>query len=110
PPMEDGLEHKMGLHYARPENRERDGTIKPTAHGMSHNTIFAACWKHALVMSVDPSPEVQQGATIIVDCVHNALLQSGIGKQARTLIEEVQRRSKRAAAKSHSRGSQRSSM
>src|SRR5690606_23158884 len=110
PPQEDGLEHKMGLHYARPRNREPDGSIKPIAHGLSHNTIFAACWKHALVMSVDPNPEVQDAATTVVDYVHNAVLQSSVGTQARSLIEELQRKARKATGKGKSRGSQRSSL
>lgn len=96
PPKEDGFEHRMGLHYARPENRNSDGTIKPSAHGLSHNTVFAACWKHILVLTVDPHPEVQRDATVIVDYVHNALLTSSVGAQAQTLMDEIRRRARRA--------------
>ncbi|KAI1449068.1 raptor N-terminal caspase like domain-containing protein [Annulohypoxylon stygium] len=95
PPMDDGLEYKMGLHYARPENRNADGTIKAAAQGLSSNTVFAACWKHILVLNVDPHPEVQRDATIIVDYVHNALLNSSAGFQAQNLMDEIQRRARR---------------
>ncbi|KAI2466775.1 raptor N-terminal caspase like domain-containing protein [Annulohypoxylon bovei var. microspora] len=95
PPTDDGLEHKMGLHYARPENRNADGTIKATAQGLSTNTVFAACWKHILVLNVDPHPEVQRDATIVVDYVHNALLSSSAGFQAQNLMDEIQRRVRR---------------
>lgn len=104
---EDGFENKLGLHYARPESREQDGTVKSDAHGLAHNTIFAALWKHALVLSVDPNPEVQQGATIIVDYIHNAVVQSPVGGAALETIEEIQRRAKKAAAKMNSKGIQR---
>ncbi|PKS09396.1 hypothetical protein jhhlp_004011 [Lomentospora prolificans] len=110
PPSEDGSEHKLGLHYTRPDNRESDGSIKPTALGLAQNTIFAACWKHALVMSVDPNPEVQQAATVVVDYVHNALLASTVGAQAQSLMDEIKRRATRAAAKAHPRNHQRSSL
>ncbi|KAK3934425.1 WD repeat-containing protein mip1 [Diplogelasinospora grovesii] len=93
PPPEDGQDHKMGLHYTRPENRERDGTIKPSAYGVAHDSVFATCWKHLNIMSVDPHPEVQRDATIIVDFVHYALLRSPVGPQARNLMDDIVRRS-----------------
>ncbi|RYP86974.1 hypothetical protein DL769_000617 [Monosporascus sp. CRB-8-3] len=96
PPRDDGLDHRMGLHYARPDNRNPDGTIKATAHGLSHNTVFAACWKHILVLTVDPHPEVQRDATVIVDYVHNALLSSTVGSQAQSLMEDIRKRARRA--------------
>ncbi|KAI1466508.1 raptor N-terminal caspase like domain-containing protein [Daldinia caldariorum] len=96
PPTDDGLEHKMGMHYARPENRNSDGTIKATAQGLSSNTVFAACWKHVLILNVDPHPEVQRDATIIVDYVHNALLSSKAGGHARCLMDEIQKRTRRS--------------
>ncbi|KAL7621116.1 Target of rapamycin complex 1 subunit kog1 [Parahypoxylon ruwenzoriense] len=96
PPKDDGLEHKMGLHYARPENRNPDGTIRATAQGLSSNTVFAACWKHILILNVDPHPEVQRDGTIIVDYVHNALLSSSVGIQAQSLMDEIQKRARRS--------------
>ncbi|KAK1750220.1 raptor N-terminal caspase like domain-containing protein [Echria macrotheca] len=97
PPPQDGQDHKMGLHYARPENRERDGTIKPTAYGVAHDSVFAACWKHLNVLSVDPHPEVQRDATIIVDYVHHALVQSPVGAQAQTLMDDIIRRASKVS-------------
>ncbi|KAI1424549.1 raptor N-terminal caspase like domain-containing protein [Xylaria sp. FL1777] len=96
PPTDDGMDHKMGLHYARPDNRDEDGFIKATAQGLSFNTVFAACWKHILVLNVDPHPEVQRDATIIMDYVHNALLASSIGSQAQVLADEIRKRTQRA--------------
>ncbi|KAL2158375.1 hypothetical protein VTH06DRAFT_4423 [Thermothelomyces fergusii] len=93
PPPEDGLDHKMGLHYARRENRERDGTISPSAFGVAHDSVFAACWKHINILSVDPHPEVQRDATTIMDYVHHALLHSPVGAQAQSLMDEILRRS-----------------
>ncbi|XP_044721654.1 target of rapamycin complex 1 subunit mip1 [Hirsutella rhossiliensis] len=110
PPQDDGQDHKMGLHYARPENRNRDGTIKVTAHGLSHNTVYMACWKHALILSVDPHPEVQREATIIVDYVHNALLNSSIGEPAQTIMLDIQRRANKAAQRQAASAMQRNSL
>ena len=97
PPPEDGQDHKMGLHYARPENREQDGAIKPTAFGIAHDSVFAACWKHINILSVDPHPEVQRDATIIVDYVHHALVNSAVGAQAQNLMNDIMRRSRKVS-------------
>ena len=97
PPAEDGQDHKMGLHYARPEHRERDGTIKPTAYGVAHDSVFAACWKHINILSVDPHPEVQRHATIIVDYVHHALVHSAVGPQAQALMDDIVRRARKVS-------------
>ncbi|KAK3330581.1 raptor N-terminal caspase like domain-containing protein [Apodospora peruviana] len=97
PPAEDGQDHKMGLHYARRENRERDGTIKPTAFGVAHDSVFAACWKHINILSVDPHPEVQRDATVIVDYVHHGLLHSAVGTQAQNLMDDILRRARKVS-------------
>jgi regulatory associated protein of mTOR len=98
PPQDDGRDHKMGLHYARAENRNSDGTINASAHGVSHNSVFAAVWKHVLIMTVDPHPEVQRNATIIVDYIHSSMLHSPIGGAAQTLMDDINRRVARSAA------------
>jgi len=104
PPRADGLDHRMGLHFARPEHRNHDGTIKASAHGLSHNTIFAACWKYVLILSVDPHPEVQSRAAAIVDYTHDALLHSSVGAQAYNLMEDIQKKVRRASTRSQSSG------
>ncbi|ROT35352.1 WD repeat domain-containing protein mip1 [Sodiomyces alkalinus F11] len=101
PPDDDGTEHKMGLHYARQENRNADGTIRAAAHGFAHNTVFAACWKHALLLNVDPHPEVQRDAAAVVDYVHNAVLASPIGAQAQALMDEIRRKARPSSDRSH---------
>jgi regulator-associated protein of mTOR len=97
PPAEDGTEHKMGLHYGSPEDREKDGSIKPSAYGVGHNSVYAACWKHLVILSVDPHPEVQRDATMVVDYVHNALFNSEVGAQATILAEDILRRSRKVS-------------
>ncbi|KAK7419537.1 Target of rapamycin complex 1 subunit kog1 [Neonectria punicea] len=110
PPGDDGQEHKMGLHYARPDSRNKDGSIKPTAHGLSHNTVYMALWKLALVLSVDPHPEVQREASVVVDYVHNALLNSSAGAPAQLVMNEIQRRATRVAHRHAPSASQRSNL
>ncbi|KAI0447266.1 raptor N-terminal caspase like domain-containing protein [Xylaria telfairii] len=78
PRSDDGIDYKMAV------------------QGLSFNTVFAACWKHILVLTVDPHPEVQRDATIIVDYVHNALLNSTVGFQAQVLADEIHKRAQRA--------------
>ncbi|KAF7553732.1 hypothetical protein G7046_g7007 [Stylonectria norvegica] len=109
PPQDDGQEHKMGLHYARPENRNKDGTIKPTAYGLSHNTVYMACWKLALILSVDPHPEVQREATMVIDYVHNALLNSSVGAQSQGVMSEIRRRANKLSLKQPLNATQRNS-
>lgn len=95
PLADNGMDDKMGLHYARPETREEGGFVKATAQGLSFNTVFAACWKHILVLNVDPHPEVQRDATIIVDYVHSALLASSVGSRAQVLADEIYKRAQK---------------
>ncbi|KAJ0122916.1 hypothetical protein N8I77_010006 [Diaporthe amygdali] len=100
PPRDDVFDRQnMLLHYARPANRDKDGSIKPQAEGFSNNTVIAAAWKHIMIMSVDPHPEVQKDATAVTDYVHNTLLHSAVGAQAQNLMEEIQRRTKRTFMK-----------
>lgn len=111
PPRGDGSENKMGLHYARSENREQDGGVKPITRGLAHNSVFAVLWKHAQNLSVDPHPEVQQGAGVIVDYIHNTLIQCPtVGTAARDIFNEAKRREAKAAAKAKARSGQRSSI
>ncbi|POS76741.1 regulatory associated protein-mTOR [Diaporthe helianthi] len=103
PPRDDVFDRQnMLLHYARPANRDKDGSIKPQAEGFSNNTAIAAAWKHIMIMSVDPHPEVQKDATIVTDYVHNTLLHSAVGAQAQNLMEEIQRRTNRTVLKNQS--------
>lgn len=102
PPQNDGRDHKMGLHYARAEHRNPDGSVNTSAQGVSHNSVFAAVWKHVLIMTVDPHPEVQRNATIVVDYIHQSMLHSPIGPAAQTLMDEIRRRAARATAAAQS--------
>ncbi|KFY71281.1 hypothetical protein V499_08521 [Pseudogymnoascus sp. VKM F-103] len=96
PPTDDGNDHKMGLHYVRAEHRNADGTVKASAHGVSHNTIFAVVWKHVLIMAADPHPEVQRNATIVVDYIHLKLLESPLSSRSQALVDEILVLSRRA--------------
>ena len=56
---------------------------------ISHNTVQGSMWLHLLVMSVDAHPEVAQAASIIVDYVHEALLESPLSTQAQQVVDNI---------------------
>lgn len=64
-----------------------DASAKPSA--LSKKTIYRAVWRQTLSMSADPHPEVAQNASVVVDYVVNALLESELGEYAHKLIDEI---------------------
>ncbi|KAI9708918.1 MAG: hypothetical protein M1820_003612 [Bogoriella megaspora] len=76
----------------RPHSRSLNGDSAPdvSAGGPFQNSIYHAVWKQVLVMSTDPQPDVAENASIIVDNVIFALLDSPLGSRAESLIEEKQ--------------------
>jgi regulator-associated protein of mTOR len=95
PAKDDGNVYNKGLHFVGNDKRNGIGSSKDSSHGISHNSVYAAVWKHVLIMAVDPHPEVQQNATIVVDYVHHSMLQSPLGPAAQSLMDEIKRRSSR---------------
>ncbi|KAK3987428.1 WD repeat-containing protein mip1 [Cladorrhinum sp. PSN332] len=71
--------------------------FKRTAPGVSHDSVFTAYWKQINTMSVDPHPEVQRDATIILDHVHHALLHSPVAEQAQALMDDILRRARKVS-------------
>ncbi|KAJ5094524.1 Armadillo-like helical [Penicillium angulare] len=43
---------------------------------LSQNTTIGTVWKQILILSVDPHPDIAQGAGVIVDYIHHTLLDS----------------------------------
>lgn len=62
--------------------------LKPS-RTLSKKTIFRAVWRQTLSMSADPHPEVARNASIIVDYVINALLESPLGGYANEVLDEL---------------------
>lgn len=58
----------------------------------SQNTIYAAIWREMLVMSVDPHPEIARDASIVVDYILIALLQSPLTKFVQPQFDEIIRK------------------
>lgn len=71
----------------------------PFRVGLSQNTVFASIWKQILILSVDPHPSIAQRAGIIVDYIHEALLQSPMGGLTQNVVEDIVRLSRRIAPK-----------
>lgn len=62
----------------------------------SEGTIYGAIWQALLVISVDPFPEAAQSARIVVDYIHQTLLDSPLGLSAQALIDDIMRASLRS--------------
>lgn len=77
------------------KHHPQDRKHQASTHGILQGTLFASIWKHLFVMTVDPHPEIAANADIIVDYVHNALLQSPLGILAQAVIDDVVRLSRR---------------
>ena len=67
---------------------------------VSQDSVQRSVWQHILVMSVDAHAEIAQDASTIVEYIHEALLQSPLGAQTRSIIEEISRLFNRPAAPS----------
>ncbi|KAL8937813.1 MAG: hypothetical protein Q9216_004244 [Gyalolechia sp. 2 TL-2023] len=79
----------------RPSQRSSDDS-KTTK--VSKDSVQSTMWMHLLIMSIDPHPEVAQDAKVVVDYIHEKLLESPLGLRAQPLMDEIVRLSKRAAA------------
>ncbi|KIX07904.1 uncharacterized protein Z518_02558 [Rhinocladiella mackenziei CBS 650.93] len=62
---------------------------------ISANTIYGAIWVQILILSVDPHPEIARNASLIVDYVHETLINSPMSQMALTVIDDLLRFSKR---------------
>lgn len=56
---------------------------------MSMSTIYAAIWKHLLILCADPDPEVSRDAQIVVDYVLQALMKSTLGPHAQAAMSDL---------------------
>lgn len=66
-----------------------------TGAPISANTIYGSIWIQLLILSVDPHPEIARNASIIVDCVHEALLNSPMSQMATTVMDDLLKLSKK---------------
>lgn len=77
--------------FARPDADNSEGsssTIRPS-RTLSKKTIYRAMWRQILSMSSDPHPEVAKNASIVVDYIVSALLESALGGYANEVLDEL---------------------
>ena len=68
---------------------------------ISRNSVQNSMWMHLLILSVDGHPEVAQAASIIVDHVHETLVNSPLARHALHVIDNILALMQRSAG--HSR-------
>jgi regulatory associated protein of mTOR len=85
-PFEEAAERAADTLFMKPKSQA--GSVEEP-HGVSNSTVFAAIWKHLLVLSVDPHPEIAQKAGIVVDFVYNAMIHSALGQFAGPILEVI---------------------
>ena len=76
----------------------RNSSESSSGPRVSRNTVQGSIWMHLLVMSIDAHPEVAQNASMIVDYVHESLLESPLKSRAQPLIDDIVRLSRRPVA------------
>ncbi|KAI4175158.1 MAG: hypothetical protein LQ343_001919 [Gyalolechia ehrenbergii] len=81
---------------SRRPSRRNSQDSKTTS--VSKDSVQSTMWIHLLIMSIDPHPEVAQDAKVVVDYIHEKLLESPLGPRAQPLMDEIVRLSKLAAA------------
>jgi regulator-associated protein of mTOR len=67
----------------------------------SKHSIHASIWKHILVMTVDPHPEVARNAIVIADYVHMRLLDSVLGPHVYTVMKDIDQLGKQPTHSRH---------
>ena len=94
-PGSDGESNGYHGQKRRSHHEKSDSLLR---HKVSQNSVQGSMWMHLLIMSIDAHPEVAQDASIIVDYVHESLLESPLGLKAQPLIDDIVRLARRPAA------------
>jgi regulatory associated protein of mTOR len=68
------------------------------ASTLSAGTIYGIVWIHIVMLSCDPNAEVARNAAVMVDYVHDALLNSPLRSRAMAVMDEMLRNSRRHEA------------
>ncbi|KAK3700331.1 Target of rapamycin complex 1 subunit kog1 [Vermiconidia calcicola] len=88
----DGLANGHGRQasYSRSEaTASSEGAGTKHGKDFTKRTIYRAVWRQTLSLSADPHPEVSRNASIVVDYVINALLESPLGNYANDVLDEI---------------------
>ena len=83
--------------FGAPSTRRGGDSADGPIVKVSRHSVQGSMWMHLLVMSVDAHPEVARDASIIVDYVHESILESPLGPRAQPIIDDIVRLSRRPA-------------
>ncbi len=91
----DMLLHPGSEHSQRNRRSLYESSKSTLQDKVSQNSVQGSIWMHLLVMSIDAHPEVAQDASIVIDYIHETLLESPLGSRAQPLIDDIVRLSRR---------------
>ncbi|TGZ82850.1 hypothetical protein EX30DRAFT_354182 [Ascodesmis nigricans] len=66
-----------------------DAKAADTTPRISESTPFAAVWQAVLMMSADPHPDIADSADVILDYIHNAILEGPLGVSAQEVVDDI---------------------
>ncbi|KAG8534354.1 uncharacterized protein KY384_001198 [Bacidia gigantensis] len=94
--LTEELEHLLEVSAGVENDRQPkvNGTLAAGSHHssdskVSEDTLQGAMWYQLITLSVDPHPDVAQTAGMIVDYIHNALLDSPLGSHTQESIDKI---------------------
>ena len=85
----DKLMHSMYDNEVKTNGTNHDDLDRGHKPMISRNSVQNSMWMHLLVLSVDGHPEVAQAASIIVDYVHETLVNSPLARHALRVIDNI---------------------
>jgi len=86
PGADAGKPRRSALQFGRQVPQESSAEKRQR---VSKHSILSTVWKHLLILSVDPYPEVAQTAVFIVDHVYRKVLNSVLGQHAESVMEDL---------------------
>ena len=97
----DKLMHTVYDNEVKTNGLSHDDLDRGHKSMISRNSVQNSMWMHLLVLSVDGHPEVAQAASIIVDYVHETLVNSPLARHALRVVDNILALMQRSAG--HSR-------
>ncbi|KAF2763872.1 hypothetical protein EJ03DRAFT_332367 [Teratosphaeria nubilosa] len=90
-PLKGSASHRRSVSFTA-QDSDLAGTAAASSKAsrtLSKKTIYRAMWRQTLSMSADPHPEVARNASVVVDYIINALLDSPLGEFANKILDEI---------------------
>ena len=85
----DKLMHTVHDNEVKTNGINHDDLDRGHKSMISRNSVQNSIWMHLLVLSVDGHPEVAQAASVIVDYVHEVLVNSPLARYALRVIDNI---------------------